>query len=111
MPRRSVRAFGGVCAVLAAVVSVDLSPAARDYLLRQGWKDVWVTDVYQTCPKGFDLPVVEGGVPDAPESWDIVRTGGLAVYVPKGRSYKGDIPRLVHFRRSDKEWVGVANGL
>lgn len=111
MPCRSVRAFGGLCAVLAAVVSVDLSPAARDYLLRQGWKDVWVTNVYYTCPKGIDLALVEGGVPEKPDSWDVVRTGEITVYVPKDKGYKGDIPRLVHFRRSDKEWVGVANGL
>ena len=34
--------------VLAVVVSVDITPAALEYLLQQGWKDVWVSDVYYT---------------------------------------------------------------
>ena len=94
-----------------AIVSVDLSPAAREYLLQQGWKDVWVTDVYYTCPKGIDLALVEGGVPEELDSWDVVRTEEITVYVPKDKSYKESIPRIVYFRKGDNEWVGVANEL
>lgn len=99
------------CALLAVVVSVDITPVAREYLLRQGWKDVWVTDVYDTCPKGFDLPLVKGGLPDKPADWDVVRAGEIIVYVPKDKKYKEDIPRVIYFRRNDKERVAVVNEL
>ena len=56
---------------------------------------------------------MKGGIPlnvDS-ENWEIVRTGKVAVYVPKDKNYKGDILRIVHFRKDDNDWVGVANEL
>lgn len=111
MPRRLLSLSGAIGALLAVVASVDISPAARQYLVGKAWKDVWVTDVYQTCPKGFDLPVVEEGVPEVLASWDVVQVEAITVYVPKNKRYKGDIPRFVHFSRNEKEWVGVVNQL
>lgn len=43
-----MKALLPLCTFVAAVVSVDISAAARGYLLGQGWSDVWVTDVYYT---------------------------------------------------------------
>jgi len=60
---------------------------------------------------------VEGGVPaDAdsnanPGGWSIVRTGEITVYVPRGKSYKDDIPRIIYFRKDENEWVGISNEL
>ena len=47
-PRLMKLAHSFLSLVLAVVVSVDITPAALEYLLQQGWKDVWVSDVYYT---------------------------------------------------------------
>ena len=46
-----------------------------------------------------------------PGGWSIVRTGEITVYVPRGKSYKDDIPRIIYFRKGENEWVGISNEL
>lgn len=47
----------------------------------------------------------------APGGWDIVRAGEITVYVPRDKSYKDNIPRIVYFRKDENEWVGISNEL
>ena len=58
----------------------------------------------------MDLPLVKGGLPEDPEGYDVVVRDGLKIYVPKDKSYEGDVPRLIRFRMKDgTPRVGVTN--
>ena len=58
----------------------------------------------------MNLPLVQGGIPENPEDYSVVRRGELHVDIPKNKTYEGDTPRIIRFKMSNGDaHVGVRN--
>ena len=98
-------------ALLALVVSVDVTPEAADMLLQRGngLKDVWIANVFYQCRAGNSFAMVRNGLPQG-GAYDAVDTEQVRVHVPKDMSFTDDIPKIVVFPRKNGRYdVGVPN--
>ena len=112
MPRFFCRSSCVWMALLALVVSVDVTPEAADMLLERGngIKDVWIANVFYACRSGNSFAMVRNGLPGGDAGYDIVDTGRVRVHVPKDMSFAGNVPKIVVFpRRTGRYDVGVPN--
>jgi hypothetical protein len=97
--------------LLAAVVSVDMSPEALEMLKVKG-DEAWISNVYYNCVNGTPFALVKSGLPDGAENYTMIETGELKVYVPNVGVFSGDIPVITQFpRKNGLKDVGVPNRL
>ncbi|MDR1874530.1 MAG: hypothetical protein LBQ90_05905 [Synergistaceae bacterium] len=104
--------FSFVVVIFAAVVSVDISPEAKEMLLSRGGgkKDVWIANVFYSCRQGNAFAMVRSGLPEEGGEYDVVDVGELLVHVPKNMTFENDVPKIVVFpRRTGNRDTGVSN--
>ena len=102
------RMAGLICALLAAVTSVDISASAQELIAARGLTDLWVSDAYRYCPKGNRLAIIREGIPDEGGPWDEVQVGDVTVRVPRGKRYRNDVPRIVRTTLAGTECLAAA---